>query len=465
MALKPACLLIECGHGYPPDLLQLLDTSGFEVVRTDPSEAGRREWRLSLLTVNAESWSLAKDLLTTLVRDFGIPVVLVLLDPQGVPINELLLAGATDFISPPFHAATVLPRIQRAEQLHTQTCDEDPQNLTAELGMMGKSASFLAEMRKLPAVAQCDVTVLIDGETGTGKELLARAIHTLSPRRRESFVPVDCGAIPQDLAESELFGHEKGSFTGASAKTTGLIRSADRGTLFLDEVDSLSLANQAKFLRFLQCREYRSVGSSTLQHSDVRVISATHTDLRQGVSDGTFREDLFYRLKVVRMRLPPLRDRGEDIVLLAQHFVIKYAERFKRPTRGISRDGIARLLAHRWPGNIREVENVIEAAVALSQGEWIAAGDIAFDGMEAAQDSLREAKARAVQEFERGYIIRLLRTYEGNISEAARAAKKNRRAFWELIRKHKVCADEYRRESSRKGPVGESSSSTSAATG
>src|SRR5438045_8957661 len=140
------------------------------------------------------------------------------------------------------------------------------------------------------------------------------------------------------------------------------------------------------------------------------------------------------------MHLPPLRDRGEDIVLLAQFFVSKYAERFKRPTRGIARDGMARLLAHRWPGNIREVENVIEAAVALSQGEWIVAGDIAFDGMEVAQDSLREAKARAVQEFERSYIIRLLRTYEGNISEAARAAKKNRRAFWELIRKHKVCA-------------------------
>jgi len=398
------------------------------------------------------------------VSAFGIPVILVLFDPEGVPINDLLLAGATDFISSPFHAATVLPRIQRAAQLHAGTRAEEPQNLTTKLGMMGKSTVFLAEMQKLPAVSQCDVTVLIAGETGTGKELLARAIHTLSPRRRESFVPVDCGAIPQDLAESELFGHEKGSFTGAVAKTTGLIGSAHKGTLFLDEVDSLSLTNQAKLLRFLQRREFRSVGSTTLQHADVRVISATHADLRQRVSVGTFREDLFYRLKVVQMRLPPLRERGDDIVLLAQHFVTKYAQRFKRLTRGIARDGIARLLAHRWPGNIREVENVIEAAVALSQGEWIAAGDIAFDGMEVAQDSLREAKARAVQEFEHSYIIRLLRTYEGNISEAARAAKKNRRAFWELMRKHKLCADEYRGESSRKGS-GRVSSSTFAATG
>jgi DNA-binding NtrC family response regulator len=215
--------------------------------------------------------------------------------------------------------------------------------------------------------------------------------------------------------------------------------------LFLDEVDSLSTNVQAKLLRFLQQREYRSVGSTAVRQSNVRVISATHSDLRQKVNDGTFREDLFYRVNVVQMNLPPLRERGDDVLLLARHFMRKYAMQFRRPVLSLSRDASARLISHPWPGNVREVENVIQAAVALAEGERIEAKDIALGGGgKVVMGSLREAKARAVHDFERSYIVKMLRTYGGNISEAARASQKKRRAFWELMRKYRVEPEEYR---------------------
>jgi two-component system response regulator GlrR len=461
MPEKSSCLLVEIGNRCPQELRSLVEAAGFHPIVGKVEDAQLAPWAFVLLVACAETQGEVRKSLETLTGSHGIQALLVLEDPERVDLNALFAAGLADFISPPFSAGTVLPRIQRLARIYSGRTARASPSLPAELGLLGKSPAFVAEIQKLPTISKCDVTVLIAGETGTGKEMVARAIHSLSDRRRQSFVPVDCGGIPQELAESELFGHEKGSFTGAATKTTGLIGSANRGTLFLDEVDCLSLNTQAKLLRFLQRREYRAVGSTSLQQSNVRVISATNSDLRERVREGRFREDLFYRLKVVQMRLPPLRERGDDILLLAQHFVGKYASRFHRPARGIAKDGVARLLSHRWPGNVREVENVIEAAVALSEGEWLAARDIAFDSLDsAATDSLREAKARAVQDFERTYIVRLLRTYEGNISEAARAAKKNRRAFWELMRKYRVRAEEYRGETAHKGPARDRSSST-----
>ena len=467
MPEKPACLLIDMGYCCPPEFQLLVEAAGFRAVVGSVKDAATESWASIILGGRAETQEAVRDAVQKFTSRYSIPVLLAVECAERIDLAALFQAGLADFIIPPFSAATVLPRICRLARASLAPGAETAHCVPAEFGLLGKSPSFLAEMKKLPAISQCDVTVLIAGETGTGKELVARAIHTLSDRRRQSFVPVDCGAIPQELAESELFGHEKGSFTGAASKTLGLIGSANRGTLFLDEVDSLPLNTQAKLLRFLQRREYRAVGSNSLQQSDVRLISATNTELREGVSSGRFREDLFYRLKVVQLRLPPLRERGEDILLLARHFVGKYASRFQRRARGISKDGEARLLSHRWPGNVREVENVIEAAVALSEGEWLAASDITFDNAEPpAEGSLREAKARAVQEFERTYIVRLLRTYEGNISEAARAAKKNRRAFWELMRKYKVRAEEYRGEGARKAPGREGGASgTLAASG
>jgi two-component system response regulator GlrR len=317
-----------------------------------------------------------------------------------------------------------------------------------QLELLGESPSFLEEVRKLPLLAQCDVTIMIQGETGTGKELIARAIHYLSPRHNRPFVPIDCGAIPPELAESVLFGHERGAFTSAVAKNPGLVSVADQGTLFLDEVDGLGSSVQAKLLRFLQQKEYRPLGSSEIKKADVRVISATNSNLQQRVRKGEFREDLFYRLNVVPLQLPPLRLRQNDIALLARHFLEKYAARYKRPTRNFSPDALQRLRMYHWPGNIRELENVVEAAVALSEGPTICAKDLLLAALESPdQLSFQEAKALAIREFERDYIARLVCSCGGNVSEAARVAGKNRRAFWELICKHKVDIQELRESS------------------
>jgi two-component system response regulator GlrR len=317
-----------------------------------------------------------------------------------------------------------------------------------QLELLGESPSFLEEVRKLPLLAQCDVTIMIQGETGTGKELIARAIHYLSPRHNRPFVPIDCGAIPPELAESVLFGHERGAFTSAVAKNPGLVSVADQGTLFLDEVDGLGSSVQAKLLRFLQQKEYRPLGSSEIKKADVRVISATNSNLQQRVRKGEFREDLFYRLNVVPLQLPPLRLRQNDIALLARHFLEKYAARYKRPTRNFSPDALQRLRMYHWPGNIRELENVVEAAVALSEGPTICAKDLLLAALESPdQLPFQEAKALAIREFERDYIARLVCSCGGNVSEAARVAGKNRRAFWELICKHKVDIQELRESS------------------
>jgi DNA-binding NtrC family response regulator len=338
--------------------------------------------------------------------------------------------------------------LEHTSSEHTSSWEVD-RTLLAQLGLrrlglLGQSPTFVDAISKLPYISDCDATVLISGATGTGKELVARTVHYLSPRHDHPFVPVDCGAIPAELAESELFGHERGAYTGAFTRGIGLIPSAKDGTLFLDEVDALSLSVQAKLLRFLQEREYRALGSTEIRRADVRVIAATNRELRSQVKAGTLREDLFYRLAVVQIRLPALKERTEDILVLARYFLGKYTAQFRRSIRDFSADAMEKLLHHDWPGNIRELENVVQAAVALCQGSTIESRHLpALDAGGGAPVSFRAAKAEAMSRFERGYIVQLLRACKGNISQAARAAQKNRRAFWELIRKHGIDPREY----------------------
>ena len=379
----------------------------------------------------------------------NVPIIIAAQNFEAARIQEMLELGATDFITPPFTAESILPRVWRLVK-HNQPEAASRGALEHKLamrrlGLVGQSKVFLDEIKKLDLLARCDITVMIGGETGTGKELIARAVHYLSPRSDRPFVPIDCGAIPPELTESELFGHERGAFTGAVKKNAGLIAAADHGTLFLDEVDALSLSVQAKLLRFLQEMEYRSLGSSEIKKADVRVISATNRDLLQSVHANQFRKDLYYRLNVVQLRLPSLRQRREDIILLATHFVEKYVSRFRLPARDFTTDAIQKLHSHHWPGNIRELENVIGAAVALCDGPFIRAADLLFASDQTQpRGSFREAKARLITEFEREYIVCLLTSCHSNVSEAARAAGKNRRAFWELIRKHKIDVREFR---------------------
>ena len=312
--------------------------------------------------------------------------------------------------------------------------------------LLGESPAFLAEIRKIPLLAQCDVNVLISGETGTGKELCARAIHYLSPRAGRPFIAVNCGAIPVELVENELFGHERGAFTDASTAQGGLIHEAEGGTLFLDEIACLPLLAQVKLLRFLQDKEYRRLGSSKTQQGDVRVVAAMNVDLEEAVREGKLRQDLYYRLNIIPLVLPPLRERREDIPLLARYFLAKYAAKLNKYVTDCSPDVMQLLVLYEWPGNVRELEHTIERAVVLSEQAVIHKADIILPRVAAAahQDSFQEAKAKVIAQFERTYIQGLLLAHQGNITKAARAAQKNRRAFWQLMRKHLLDAHSFK---------------------
>jgi two-component system, NtrC family, response regulator GlrR len=323
------------------------------------------------------------------------------------------------------------------------------QSLKAIVGMkllVGQSPSFVAETRKIPLLASCSGRVVILGETGTGKELFARAVHYLSSRMSNPFVPVSCGAIPVELFENEMFGHVKGAFTGATTSEIGLIAEADGGTLFLDEVDCLPPLAQTKLLRFLQEGQYKPLGSSKTRYADVRIIAASNTNLPQAVKDGKLRKDIYYRLNVANINLPPLRERRDDIPLLAEHFLTKYTHEFDRTGRNISETAMHKLLFYDWPGNIRELENTIERAVMLSESTLIGDAEILVPKNSVIQDgeSFKESKARVIVQFERSYIQQLIATHNGNVTKAARAAKKNRRAFCELIRKYNIDVQNFR---------------------
>ncbi|HEY6864458.1 MAG TPA: sigma-54 dependent transcriptional regulator [Burkholderiales bacterium] len=365
-------------------------------------------------------------------------------------ILRILTAGAYDFVSAPFLVAELVARTLRGVGLLQP---RPPRNIRALLGaraegLMGNSPAFLAHMARLPLLAGCDAGVLILGETGTGKELFAQAIHYLSARVSRPCVPINCGAIPVELIEAELFGHARGAYTTAHAAREGLIAAAEGGTLFLDEVDSLPHAAQAKLLRFLQEREYRPVGANALRRANVRVIASSNQDLAGLVAHGRFRRDLYFRLNVLTLTLSPLRERREDIPALAQHFVRRFATEFGRPVQGVTPLAMKKLLAHSWPGNVRELSHTIERAVLLGHGPSLTPAEIEIGDEEQAplDESFRAAKARVVEQFERRYIEQMLIACDGNITHAAAAAKKHRRALWELIRKHRIDPKRFRRE-------------------
>lgn len=336
---------------------------------------------------------------------------------------------------------TPLGALRLIDQAHHHETLRQELKLKLGLGqLIGESPAFLTEIDKIPTMARCDAIVLITGETGTGKEVCARAIHYLSPRSTKPFIAINCGAIPADLVENELFGHERGAFTDAINAQPGLIHEAEGGTLFLDEIDSLPPLAQVKLLRFLQEKEYRPLGSTKTKTASVRIITATNADLREAVAQGKLRQDFFHRINILSLTLPPLRCRSEDIALLAQHFVTKFAAEFAKPVTHLSPDALCMLLAYPWPGNVRELEHTIERAVAAADGTILGEADLALSivKLQKAHESFQAAKDRAVAQFEQTYIKDILLEHGGNISKAARAAGKNRRAFWELMRKHGI---------------------------
>jgi two-component system response regulator GlrR len=377
-----------------------------------------------------------------------LPIIVVSEWTEPNEVLGLLKYGINDFISPPLKAIDIFPRVCR-ELDKTSKKMARAQSLKEKIGLselIGESKAFMNEVSKIPAVARCDSSVLILGETGTGKEVCARVIHYLSPRAKNPFIPVNCAAIPLELVENELFGHERGAFTGASISRFGLIHEANGGTLFLDEVDCLPLLAQVKLLRFLQEKEYRPLGSTKKCEADVRVIAATNVKVEDAVRAGQFRQDLYYRLNVIPITLPPLRERKEDIMLLAYHFLAKYANKFNKQARDFSPDALQKLMGHNWPGNVRELEHIVERALVFSDQAVIQSSDILIPNCvsEAALESFSEAKSRMIEQFERSYLQGLLVAYHGNISRAAQAAKKNRRAFWQLVRKYNINVESFR---------------------
>jgi len=357
--------------------------------------------------------------------------------------SESFLEGLDDFAACPFKKVDLFPRIQRVLQVKERTVAAPAGNIKSRFGLealVGKSKTFIQALEKIPPMAESDATVLITGETGTGKELVAEAIHYRSRRQGKPFIPVNCGALPDNVFENELFGHVKGAYTDASFSEKGLVGEAEGGTIFLDEVDVLSTTAQVKLLRFLQNREYRPVGSSRTLIANVRILAATNVDLWNQVQAKQFREDVYYRLNSLSICLPPLRERTEDIPLLAAHFLARHASQSHQELIRLSPPALQKLLVNPWPGNVRELEGVIQRSVILTSNSILQSDDIDLPASTQSgvfEDStFRHAKAQAIKQFERAYLTQVLNSHRGNITRAAKQSGKERRSFQRLLRKY-----------------------------
>jgi DNA-binding NtrC family response regulator len=361
--------------------------------------------------------------------------------------------GAFDYLPKPFSVDQLTLAVERALAqrrlaLENLRLREQLQGTYGFENIVGRSPAMTQVFELVRKAARSEANILVVGESGTGKELIARAIHANSPRATEAFVPVDCASLPENLLESELFGHEKGAFTGAVKTKPGLIEVAHRGTLFLDEIADLPTGLQVKLLRALQEREIRRVGGTRQIEVDVRLVSATNRDLRELVAKGEFREELYYRVNVIAIPLPPLRERKGDVTLLAHTFLRKYGQSRERPLKGFEPEVLQVLEAYALPGNVRELQNVIERACALADGDTITVGDLpehirSPQRVSAAPPAapvttlpLKDAKARWMRDLEAAYLTDLLKRHGGNVSQAARAAGIDRKTFHRLLNKY-----------------------------
>jgi len=389
------------------------------------------------------------DLLPQLQRALpGAPIVLMSAFGTEDVAVEAIRRGAWDYVAKPFQPSEVLLTLRKARERErllreNQLLQRDVARVVGERPIVAASPGMIELLELLERTAAFKTTALLTGESGTGKEVLARAIHAQSPRRSESFIAVNCGAIPENLLESELFGHAKGAFTGAGRARRGLFAEADGGTLFLDEIGELPLALQVKLLRVLQEEEVRPVGETKPQRVDVRVIAATARDLEREVAEGRFREDLYYRLNVMRLDVPSLRDRKADIPLLVDHFLERFRAALGKDVRGVADDALDRLTRYRWPGNVRELENVIERAMILADGVRITVAELP-DNVTAAPPEAPAADAPdfslkgARRAFEAEMIQRALRATGGNRTHAARKLEISHRALLYKIKEYGI---------------------------
>lgn len=352
--------------------------------------------------------------------------------------------GVFSFLTKPFESQELLETVQKAIELQPSITHNIPDKLSWRANIISRSAIMESLLQQTKQVAQSDFSLLIHSASGTGKELLAKAIHQASSRHDKPFIAINCAAIPEQLLESELFGHTKGAFTGAAKNHVGLFQATKGGTLFLDEIGDMPMTFQVKLLRALQEKEIRPVGSTQSIKTDVRIISATHKNLQQAIRDKTFREDLYYRLNVVELELPPLSQRREDIPLLAQHFLSLVEVSSQTKVKGFSAEAMELLISAPWPGNIRQLQNVVEQSVALSTDSLINASLVSSALREKSSQlpSFQEAR----DQFERDYLASLLKMTAGNVSQAARIAQRNRTEFYKLLNRHHLNAEAFREE-------------------
>jgi two-component system, NtrC family, response regulator GlrR len=435
---NPKVLLVDDDK----DLLQLiamrLTAAGYAVTAVESGEAALAALAVSRPQVVVTDLRMqgmdGMALFDAIHRDSpSLPVVI--LTAHGT-IPEAVTAtrrGVFSFLTKPFEPKVLLDTVAEAMRLSSPALG-DMEDWRAELITRASAMEdLLSQARR---VAASDASVCIFGASGTGKELLARAIHRASPRAQAPFVAVNCGAIPEGLLESELFGHKKGSFTGAVADRRGLFQAAQGGTLFLDEIGDMPLALQVKLLRALEERKVRPVGSHDSHDIDVRVIAATHRKLEELIASGQFREDLYYRLNVVKLYIPTLVERREDIPLLANHFLSRLAERYRKNRLALAPEAMQLLVSAQWPGNVRQLLNVIEQAVALAPTEVIPESLVrqALDAGDSTLTPLDEAR----RAFERDYLVRILKITGGNVTKAARLAGRNRTEFYRLLERHSL---------------------------
>ena len=381
--------------------------------------------------------------------DPHVPVIIITAHATVDVSIQALRKGADDLITKPFEAEEFLYRVRKT--LRNNALLEENLKLKQELfsrfrfeNIIGISDSIKQVLAKVEKVAQRDLPVLIIGESGTGKELVSQAIHYNSPRSENPFIAINCGALPQSLLEGELFGYRKGAFTGATGDRAGLIELAHKGTLFLDEVVNLTPEVQKVLLRFLQEKEFRRLGDGKTISVDVRIISATNTDLRKAITDGSFREDLYYRLNGITIQIPPLRERSVDIPILVASFISNHNKKFNTDFAGFTPEAMECLLRYQWPGNVRELCNVVEAALALASGRHIGRDAVMqfIGGPEAREDEVSDGDFQeSLGRFEREYFTSLLRKCRGNVEEAAKQAGINVVTLYRKIKKYQLKKD------------------------
>jgi len=431
------------------DMIALLSTwlkgSGFSVITaTSGDEALTRLGMSRPHCVLTDLYMEGMDGMTLLSRIHAtnpLMPVIMLSGQAGIPeAMKAMHLGIAAFLTKPVEKETLLANVSRALRLSSDISEARPK---FGAGIIYRSTAMAELLEKAELVADSDITVFISGQTGTGKEVLAKAIHEASPRRDKPFIGVNCGAIPEQLLESELFGHERGAFTGALTRHEGLLQAANGGTLFLDEIGDMPLGLQVKLLRVLQDFEVRPVGSTRSVPVNVRVISATHQDLAEAVKRGEFREDLYYRLNVVPLHMPSLAERREDIPALLDYFLDRVAQKRNAKKKRFSPEALEYLLSAPWPGNVRQLMNVVELCTTLTKTDIIP--------LSMAKSALREEPAGiqtlkvAKDAFERNYLIGVLRITNGHVANAARIAGRNRTEFYKLLAQHHLNAAEFRK--------------------